>query len=465
MFQKMFMNVRDVRPFVVRKVLLCVGWKKNLWIICRIEYCQVVNFDYLCMLITENGVGMMKRLCCLLLMALFVSVAMRAETYIERMEHIYNDTIEVSLLTCSPGNEAYSLYGHTAIRFHNFTTDEDWTFNYGVFNFRQKNFVLKFAFGKTDYELGMFPMDAFMVEYRKEGRAVTEQVLNLTQEQKVNLFSALYDNWRPENCQYRYNFFRDNCTTRARDIIFGAVNCDTCSIVVPAIDGRRMTWRENLHIYTDGHVWDELGDDLALGQPADDEMSDDERQFLPFNLMDDFGKATIRTADGEVPLVVETRTILDAGDVSQSGTDGVTPLQTIAILALIIVVVFLVEIKKKKIFLALDVVLLLLIGVAGIVMTVLACSDHPATFFNWQILILTPLALVSLPFVVKATRRRTLCWWDAYLVAAVVVLFVVGLAGVQDVPMFTLVLAGCLLTRSLVRRIIFRTFASNHKKE
>ena len=92
----------------------------------------------------------------------------KAESLTERMEHIYEDSIEVGLLTCYPGSEVYSLYGHTAIRFHNISTNEDWTFNYGVFNFKQKFFVLKFAFGKTDYELGMFTMKAFLKEYNKE---------------------------------------------------------------------------------------------------------------------------------------------------------------------------------------------------------------------------------------------------------------------------------------------------------
>ncbi|MCQ2129303.1 MAG: DUF4105 domain-containing protein [Bacteroidaceae bacterium] len=387
----------------------------------------------------------------------------KAESLTERMEHIYEDSIEVGLLTCYPGSEVYSLYGHTAIRFHNISTNEDWTFNYGVFNFKQKFFVLKFAFGKTDYELGMFTMKAFLKEYKKEGRKVIEQVLNLTQEEKVTLFLALCDNWRPENCMYRYNFFKDNCTTRARDIILWAINSDSTSIGIPEFDGKRLTWRENIHIYTAGHEWEELGNDLALGQPTDNMMTDEERQFLPLNLMGDFANATIKTTFGSVPLVATTRLILDGNETSQSVNNAPTPLQCIAILALIVVIVFLIEIKKKKIILPFDILLLIIIGLAGIVMAVLAISDHPATFFNWQILILTPLALVAMPFVIKNTKRNKSCWWDVYIGIAAVVTMLIAALKIQDIPMFSIVLAACLLTRCLVRIIIFSNFAAKLK--
>lgn len=224
-----------------------------------------------------------------------------------------------------------------------------------------------------------------------------------------------------------------------------------------------MTWRENIHIYTAGHEWEELGNDLALGRPTDNMMTDEERQFLPLNLMGDFANATIKTTFGSVPLVATTRLILDGNETSQSVNNAPTPLQCIAILALIIVIVFLIEIKKKKIILPFDILLLIIIGLAGIVMTVLAISDHPATFFNWQILILTPLALVAMPFVIKNTKRNKSCWWDVYIGIAAVVTMLIAALKIQDIPMFSIVLAACLLTRCLVRIIIFSNFAAKLK--
>lgn len=419
----------------------------------------------------------MKRVLFIIIAAMTL-VSAKAETYIERMSHIYEDSIEVGLLTCYPGDVVYSLYGHTAIRFHNFTTNEDMAFNYGVFNFKQKFFVARFIAGKTDYELGVNRMKTFIKEYTAEHRKVVEQVLNLNQAQKVKLFMALYDNWRPENCTYRYNFLHDNCTTRARDILYLAINSDTCAITYAWQNAatqphQQMTWRDALHIYTNGHEWAELGDDITIGQPADRLMTNEEHQFLPINLMEDFSHATIESDGGSIPLVLKTRTIIK-GDEPTQGQESLatnsqksnkqsssypTPLQTIAILALICVIVFFIELKKKKIFLPFDIILLSIDGAGGILLTVLAFSDHPAMFINWQILVITPLAIVAMPFLRKATKAKRMCWWDGYIVIATIILIGIDIAKVQEIPLFTEILATCLITRCLVRRIIFCNFA------
>ena len=122
------------------------------------------------------------------------------------------DSVVLSLLTCSPHEEIYSLYGHTAIRYHDLRTDEDMVFNWGIFNFKAPHFVLRFIFGLTDYELGLMPFDRFCEYYKKWGSSVTEQVLNLTADEKRSLITAMMVNYQPENRTYRYNFFFDNCS-------------------------------------------------------------------------------------------------------------------------------------------------------------------------------------------------------------------------------------------------------------
>ena len=118
------------------------------------------------------------------------------------------DSVEFSLLTCQPHDEVYSLYGHTAIRYHELRPGGlDWAFNYGVFDFKKPHFVARFVFGLTDYELGAYPYKYFVKEYRRFGSMVTEQVLNLTDEEKMALHDALAINLRPENKIYRYNYF------------------------------------------------------------------------------------------------------------------------------------------------------------------------------------------------------------------------------------------------------------------
>ena len=81
-----------------------------------------------------------------------------------RAEVIKPDSIRFSLLTCAPGSEIYALFGHTAIRYENYTRKQDYVFNYGMFSFQTPNFVMRFLMGKTDYQLGVVPYSYFEVE-------------------------------------------------------------------------------------------------------------------------------------------------------------------------------------------------------------------------------------------------------------------------------------------------------------
>jgi hypothetical protein len=101
------------------------------------------------------------------------------------------DSIEISLLTCGPRQQVYSLYGHTAIRFQDKQTGRDIAINYGVFSFDQPFFVLRFVFGLTDYEMGIAPFDIFEWEYGPTGCGVRQQVLNLTAQEKMAIAQAV----------------------------------------------------------------------------------------------------------------------------------------------------------------------------------------------------------------------------------------------------------------------------------
>ena len=100
------------------------------------------------------------------------------------------DSIKISLLTCSPGTEVYSLYGHTAIRLTDYGRGVDVAVNYGMFSFGKPFFVLRFIFGITDYEMGIIPFEYFCREYESEGRSIYQQELNLSAKEKAAL--ALY---------------------------------------------------------------------------------------------------------------------------------------------------------------------------------------------------------------------------------------------------------------------------------
>ena len=127
-------------------------------------------------------------------------------------------------MTCEPHDEIYSLYGHTAIRIVNPQKDMDIAVNYGAFDSSESNFVLRFVFGLTDYMMMVYDYSDFLAEYRYFGSAVHQQHINMTSEEKRVFMAALAESAQPENIKYRYNYFYNNCTTKARDIIFGAMS-------------------------------------------------------------------------------------------------------------------------------------------------------------------------------------------------------------------------------------------------
>ncbi|RYZ15930.1 MAG: DUF4105 domain-containing protein, partial [Chitinophagaceae bacterium] len=122
-------------------------------------------------------------------------------------------SLRITLLTCSPGTELYSIFGHTALRVQNTVSGTDDVYNYGTFEFGD-DFYIKFIRGRLPYYLDVEPMQYFLYGYRLEGRSVVEQEVLLDCAQKTALLQALQTNLLPANRQYRYDFLFDNCTTR-----------------------------------------------------------------------------------------------------------------------------------------------------------------------------------------------------------------------------------------------------------
>ena len=197
------------------------------------------------------------------------------------------DSIQISLLTCSPGKEVWAQYGHTAIRYYDKESGEDLAINYGIFSLDQTYFIPRFVLGMTDYRMGVQPMDMFLAQYSYEGRGVVEQVLNLSAEDKEVIYKALQENMKPENVVYRYNYFFDNCTTRARDML---VNHLHGKVVYPPAE-EDATFRSMIHKWNNKYEWSQFGEDLLLGVDADRKTTKAEQQFLPDNLRKDFEKA------------------------------------------------------------------------------------------------------------------------------------------------------------------------------
>ena len=194
-----------------------------------------------------------------------------------------SSSAQVWLITCSPGEDLYTRYGHTAIRVRDSINNIDGIFNYGTFDFNTEHFYWKFVRGETWYELGVeYPYYWFERAYEDANRKVYWQELNLRQHEKQALWDALLENLKPENKQYLYNFVFDNCATRPYQMILSA--CGN-AIQSDYIGYTGCTFRSILRHYTGPLSWSNAGINLLFGSRADRKMDSEERLFLPEELM------------------------------------------------------------------------------------------------------------------------------------------------------------------------------------
>jgi hypothetical protein len=369
-----------------------------------------------------------------------------------------SDSVRVSLLTCAPGSEIYSLFGHTALRYENPAKGEDWVFNYGLFSFDTPNFVYRFVKGETDYQLGVIPYRYFEGEYAMRGSSVYQQELNLTDKEKENVIRLLRENYLPANRVYRYNYFYDNCTTRARDKVEQGIEG---KVVYPESE-KMCSFRSIVREYTAGHEWSAFGIDLCLGGEADEPIDERKQMFSPFYMLEYARGAMIHRADTIVPFVKEEKLLLDFS----SKDEGVfekdediflpSPWACALIWWVLTFVVTALGIKNGKVYWLWDILLFGAQGLAGCIIAFLFFfSIHPTVGSNWLLLILNPLPLLYMPFMIyKAIKGKT----DVFHVinTMVLLLFIILMPIVQQKFNVTVLpLALNLLTCSVGHLIIY----------
>lgn len=353
---------------------------------------------------------------------------------------------EISLLTCQPHAQVYSLYGHSAIRVQDDERGLDIAVNWGVFDTSQKNFSMDFIFGLTDYTMAIVPIEYFIREYEYYGSGVYQQRINLTDIEKERIMKALEENFRPENRIYRYNYVYDNCTTRPRDIIVNNIGGKVNYKETTHQKGE-VSVRDLLHWKTDGYDWCKAGDDLLIGLRADRNATRSERQFLPEILSEDFDSATITRANGQqVALVDSAFWLIRAGEPHfEPMPDIPVSLLTCNIIVLVIVAGWTIyEMKKgNKRVKGADVTFFYICGLLGLVLFVMIFSQHPYVQVNLQILVLNPLWLILMSPWTKWKYR----WHAAFVM---IVIFFLG-GAFQNYADGMNILALSLLIRILAR--------------
>lgn len=354
-------------------------------------------------------------------------------------------SIRISLLTCTPGKELYSTFGHSALRVVDKTNNSDIIFNYGTFDFNDPDFYWKFTRGKLLYFVSIDNFNDFVAEYQYEGRGITEQTLDLSCQEKQKLVAALYENAKEENKYYKYDFVRDNCTTRLRDIVAKYSKDSLVSKNIRPYSG--VTFRKLLHEYLNkgNQHWSKFGIDILLGSPLDKKITNDEAMFLPDYLMKAFDSSNI----GTKKLVLEKTTILNSA-IRSNKSPLFTPLVVFCLLFLIIAILSFVHSKKIRSFLRVfDFTLFFLYGLLGLFLLFMWFgTDHATCRYNFNLLWAFPGHIIIAFFIGQKKK-----WIKYYFLCTSIVLLLLAIFGEgpqeMDNAFFPLIVL--LLLRSLIR--------------
>jgi hypothetical protein len=317
-----------------------------------------------------------------------------------------NDT-SVYLLTCGPGTETYSIYGHSALRVVISANHSDNVYNWGVFDFNTSHFVWKFAKGRLDYMLDTESLKSFLQEYFSEQRYVYSQKVNLNAVETKILLSLIRENLKPENKSYRYDFFYDDCSTRIRDLFEKSVG--SILLYPPAETGRVPTFREMVGKYQQPYPWYKFGVDLIMGSTADRKASFRDRMFLPIDMKDELSQAVINRSGKMISLLQNPVTVLDFNAPVIRQNFFTSP-SFVFTLIMIIVIILSSLVKGKTTNKIMDLAIFSVFSTLAVLMVFFNFfSDHQQMKWNLNILWINPFILICLVMII--INRKGTVWF------------------------------------------------------
>jgi len=306
--------------------------------------------------------------------------------------------LTVYLLTMGPGDQVWEKFGHNAIWIHDEANHTDIAYHWGLFDFADENFLPNFVKGRMRYSMGAFDFDDTINQYRLTNRTVWAQKLNMTPAQKQKLAQFVAWNVLPGNRYYRYDYFRDNCSTRVRDAIDGALG----GIIKAQTEkpSSHSTYRFHTSRLTQDDWPVFTGTMMGLGEPTDRDISVHEEMFLPVRMKDRLKTVTVATPSGVRPLVLEERVLSQATRPAEESTVHRGILNYLLISLLILAFGYFLWALGGKgartgFVLSLAAVWSFVAGIAGIFLAGLwAVTDHIYSYRNENLFQLNPLSLI-----------------------------------------------------------------------
>ena len=317
------------------------------------------------------------------------------------------ENLEVSLVTYGTGEIYWERFGHDAIELRDTVSGEEINFNYGVFNFDEKNFFLNFARGRMHYLIDAEVTTDEENFYKQAERSVTKQRLALTPQQAAALRDFLFWNLRPENAGYNYDYYVDNCTTRVRDALDRALGGVIKARLTKLPGG--MTYRQQTVRLMSAQPWLMLILDLGLGPYADHPLNAWQESFLPETLQANLRVVTVTDGHGGTQPLVQSEDLLAPNHLNvppAEAPDLRIPL-SIAGLVFAALIIFAWH-RTRRIYALLGSIFLLFAGIVGLLMLALwTLTAHHSAWANANLLLFNPLAF-ALVRSLWGTKRQSL---------------------------------------------------------
>ncbi|MDH5414061.1 MAG: DUF4105 domain-containing protein [Flavobacteriaceae bacterium] len=349
---------------------------------------------------------------------------------------ILSSRAEISVITCDPGAELYSSFGHSAFRVIDPVLNIDQAYNYGTFNFKTSNFYIKFARGKLLYDLSSYPFHYFIRDYVRENRTVVEQILNLDQTEKQAMFDFLENNAKPENKSYLYDFFFDNCATKLPEVSTKVLD-GNIQMNYEFADDLDYTFRELIHLYLDEKPWGKFGIDLALGSVIDRKATPEEYLFLPDYVLKSYEKAAIQKDNEVLPLVKRTNLLYTSKPIQKKRL-FFTPFMLFTLLAIVVFWITYKDFKRNKRTKWLDFLLFFSTGIIGLLVLLLwFATDHSATANNYNFY-WAFLPNVYIAFLLLKNEQKK--WVSNYFILLLLLLLIITVFWIFKLQVFSIAL-------------------------
>ena len=336
--------------------------------------------------------------CRLIILVIIILLPFRSTILFAEKEY---GQFQISLLTYSPGEKLYSIFGHSALRVYDKSTD--WVYNYGTFDFDDPHFYLNFLKGELMYRLSRMPFNYVLKNIEQENRSLIETPLLLSVEQKAKVIKYLEMNYLPENREYRYDFLFNNCATKIIDVInFGTSNLTGYNPMATP----HWSFRQLLYPYLEKRPWIHMGVDFLMGLPADRKTEGTEASFLPDYLHLQLKNARIAEISGnDSELSLSDK--IHFHEIPRKQKSQIKPEWVLWPLVLICMISLIFGTYFSVFFTWLNNALLLSFGAIGFILLLMwIVTDHYIFNFNPDLLWANPLFFI-IPFLKIKTGNKT----------------------------------------------------------